>query len=161
MKVANRITLYAEGLAAAFAATIAFTIWLSGGPLWQVFSMQYPVLGVSYASLIGAPMLVASALLILVCFTEWRWGRYWLEAKIFFVAWIRMVLNIALTLASTAVVVALIQQGAIWVAPAVTLQCFVLMAAFAFATFASRRLTVALDPTIPTERLRQQLARTW
>lgn len=158
-KLANRHMLYAETLAGWFAVSSGISIWVSKGMLWKV--IQARMGSEVYSAVLGLPLIAAGVAMIAVCVFEWFAGRDWPVERIRRWSRLRQWLCIGLALVHAALLVGLIQMGAFWAAPAVTMNCLALMAFFAIAAVKAMRLCVALDPLVPTERLHREIARTW
>jgi hypothetical protein len=157
--LANRNMLYAESLASLISITTGIAIWLTRGTLW--LALQQRVEPNSYTIMLGGPMALFGIFLILVCLLEQVHGRSWDEETLFKVTAVRKWICLMLCLAHFAVLVALIQLSAFWIAPALTMNSMVLIVFFALAAYKSARLKVALDPSKPTEQLRKEIPLSW
>lgn len=158
-KVANRHMLYAEILSGWFAASMGISIWLSHGMLKML--LQNLAGDGIYQGFLGAPLVVAGLALIGVCLVELVAGRGWQEHALWRASIAREWLNLALVLGHFALLVALVQMSALWAAPAVTLNCVGLILLCSLAAFKARRLSFALNPRYRTERLLQEIPRSW
>lgn len=159
MNIAARHMLPLEIALAALILPTAVSILTGTSTIWSVIHALGPWAGLSQTIWWGVPMLVlALSLLALACY-EWRHGREWGELEIRTSADLRCTLALLLAVCHVAILSLLVLAGHTLTVFSVTTQAPIFVGLLGWCAFKTRRLSVALNPEIPTPGLDEQIRR--